>query len=147
MMCNKYLEEIIEFGNEESVDTIKYVFDIAMDYLHEKNYSLYKQLEMELYVAVNGEKLNREMAEEIIMKMQPYHMKWSLEQTKELQKQNNLENIEPIDFWIVMNMAANDYNTLFGEDIQKYVEFTKLFISSPDSKDGKVFRYFTKTLI
>lgn len=142
-MHKKYMEEIIKSGNKESMECLAHVFDVAMEHLEECDHELYEKLEMKLYVAINGEKLDEKMAEKIIMEMQPYHMRWSLEQTKQVQKDKGLSNIDSIDFWIVMNMAANDYSALFGEDIQKYVEFTKLFIEDPDAKEGKVFRYFT----
>ena len=86
------------------------------------------------------------MAEEIISKMQPYHMRWTLEETREVQNQYGLDNIRDIDFWIVMNSAYNDYRDLFGDNIEMYARFSKDFIQDEDAKDGKVFLYFTSIL-
>lgn len=55
-------------------------------------------------------------------------------------------NMYRVDFWTVMNMAYNDYHAMFGEDLNSYINFTKLFITDEDSGENKVFRYFTEII-
>jgi hypothetical protein len=43
-------------------------------------------------------------------------------------------------------MAYNDYFELFGDELDKYINYTKLFIKDEDSKEGKVFKYFTEII-
>lgn len=69
-----------------------------------------------------------------------------IEQTTEVQNKNNLSNLNSVDFWTVMNMAYNDYHAMFGEDLNSYINFTKLFITDEDSGENKVFRYFTEII-
>lgn len=143
-MHKEYMEEIIDAGNKESMEKLGYVFNKAMEHLCECDYEMYKKLEMKLYEAVYGKKLNEEMAEKIITDMKPYHMKWSLEQTKEVQEEYGMTDIRDIDFWVVMNSAYNDFSNLFDDNIEMYVKYTKDFIKDEDAKEGKVFTYFTK---
>jgi sialic acid synthase SpsE len=109
--------------------------------LEEEKADKYK---MCLYKLAYGEILNEEMAEEIISKMKPYKMKWTMEETRQVQQQYGLMGIRNIDFWVVMNSAYNDYHDIFGDDVEMYARFTKDFIQDEDAKEGKVFRYFTK---
>ena len=43
-----------------------------------------------------------------------------------------------------MNMAYNNYHDMFEEDLDKYVEYSKLFIHDEDAAEGKVYTYFMK---
>ena len=140
-MHKKYVEEIIKSGNKESMETLMHVFNKAMEHLCECDYELYEKLELKLYVAINGKKLNEEMAEKIITNMQPYHMQYTLEEANKIMKEYGL-SLNPIDFWVVLNSACNDYKELFGDNLEMYVKYTKLFIEDEDAKSGKVFTYF-----
>jgi hypothetical protein len=147
----EYMEEIMKSGNKESIETLEYVFDKSMEYLCESDHDMYEKLEMKLYVAVYGKQLNKEMAEKIIMNMQPYHMKWSLEETESVRKDYGLSDIRDIDFWITMNKMYNDEKETvehflpgdMDKQLEMYVYLTKNFINDPDAKPGKVFTYFT----
>lgn len=142
-MHKQYMDEIIKIGKKEGMECLGYVFDEAMDHLCDCDYEMYEKLEMKLYVAVYGKQLNEEMAEQIIMNMQPYHMKWTLAETTDVMRKYSVA-VNPIDFWVVMNMAWNDYHALFNEELEKYVQYTKMFIEDEDARPGKVFTYFTK---
>lgn len=142
-MHKKYMEEIIKSGNKESMEVLEYVFDRAMEHLDECEHEMYEKLEMKMYVAINGKQLNEEMAEKIIMNMQPYRMQYSFEESKRIMKDYGL-SLNPVDFWVVLNSACNDYKELFGDNLEMYVKYTKLFIEDEDAKPGKVFTYFVK---
>ena len=142
-MIKEYIEKIVDDGDrmemEELSDMLQEVIEIVFNYNEEKG----KEYELKLYRMAWGDVLTKQMAEEIISKMQPYHMRWTLEETREVQNQYGLDNIRDIDFWIVMNSAYNDYRDLFGDNIEMYARFSKDFIQDEDAKDGKVFLYFT----
>jgi len=74
--------------------------------------------------------------------MKPYGEKWTIKETENMQRQRGLNFREP-DFYVVINSAYNDYNDLFGDDIEKYVRFTNDFINDEDGKKDKVYLYFT----
>ena len=76
--------------------------------------------------------------------MKPYGMHWTLDQTESVRKSNGFSTIRPVDFWIVMNMAYNDYHNLFEEDVEQYAKYSKMFILDEDSEEDKVYTYFTE---
>ena len=41
-----------------------------------------------------------------------------------------------------MNSAYNDFYDLFGEELENYVRYSKMFIKDDDAKEDKVFLYF-----
>ena len=143
-MHNCYMEKILSDGNKEEMEELRKVFDKAMYKLKELDKDEYDHLELWLYKTAYGKVLNEDMARNIIMKMQPYGMHWTLEQTKEVQAENGLSSIRPCEFWAVMNMAYNDYHDIFDDNLEMYVKYAKDFIEDEDAKEGKVFTYFTQ---
>lgn len=127
---------------EELSDMLQEVIEIVFNYNEEKG----KEYELKLYRMAWGDVLSKQMAEEIISKMQPYHMRWSLEETRNIQNDYDLDNIRDIDFWVVMNSAYNDYRDLFNDNIEMYVRYSRDFILDEDAKNNKVFKYFTTIL-
>ena len=124
---------------EELSDMLQEVIERVFNYNEEKG----KEYELKLYRMAWGDVLSKQMAEEIISKMQPYHMRWSLEETRNIQNDYDLDNIRDIDFWVVMNSAYNDYRDLFNDNIEMYVRYSRDFILDEDAKNNKVFKYFT----
>ena len=138
------MEKIIKDGKKEGMDLLGDVFNKAMEYLEEHNEEKYEDLEMCLYEGAYGKVLTEEKAREIIMDMHPYGMKWTIDQTKDVQKQFGMTDMRDVDFWIVMNMAYNDYHDLFDDDVEMYMKYAKNFIKDEDAKEGKVYTYFTR---
>ena len=145
-MHNCLMEKIIKDGKQEGMEILADVFDKAMRYIEESDEEEYEELELCLHKGAYGKILTEDMAKDIIVKMKPYGMKWTLDQTKDVQKQYSLTDIRDVDFWIVMNMAYNDYHELFDEDLGMYVKYAKSFIKDEDAKAGKVFEYFTRVV-
>ena len=58
---------------------------------------------MKLYQMAYGNHLNKSMAEEIVHKMRPYSQRWSLEETRKMQEQRGINDIDPIEFYVVLN--------------------------------------------
>lgn len=143
MKIKEMLEQIIDRGDSQSMYKLNDMLDDLICDLKEEKPKLYEKYKMELYEMAYGKTLNEEMAKEIILKMEPYRMRWSLDETRQVQEQYGLGRIKDIDFWIVMNSAYNDFKDLFDDNLDMYVKYTKLFIQDKDSKDDKVFLYFT----
>lgn len=143
LMYKKLLDKMKENPTKENFATISEVAEMSMYDLKEKNPKLYEHLEKLLYEAVNGKKLTKEKAENIAHNFKPYGMKWTYDQTSDVL--NSLGySIDPIEFFIVMNSAYNDYHDLFDEDAEKYAKYSKMFIDDKDAKNGKVYTYFTE---
>ena len=141
MDCKKYITKILNSGDmnkvEEMSEYIEYIIDMVGDRELEK-------VEQKLYEIAEGKMLNEDMAKEIIDKMKPYGMKWSLTDTEGVRNSYGYSDIRPVDFWIVMNSAYNDYHDLFEENVEWYAKFSKDFIIDPDAIDEKVYCYFIK---
>lgn len=151
-MYKETINDIIESDNKEMLKSLAKTLDTIMQYLYQNNYDLYKEIELDLYIATNGKKLNKDMAYEIIMNMKPYQMHWSLEETESIRDMYNLSDIRDVDFWVVMNSKYNDNKDTVErfvpndteKQLEMYVYLTRDFIKDKDAKEGKVFTYFTE---
>ena len=151
-MYKETINDIIESDNKEMLKSLTKTLDTVMQYLYQNNYDLYKEIELDLYIATNGKKLNKDMAYEIIMNMKPYQMHWSLEETESIRDMYNLSDIRDVDFWVVMNSKYNDNKDTVErfvpndteKELEMYVYLTRDFIKDKDAKEGKVFTYFTE---
>lgn len=141
MDYKKYITKILNSGDankvEEMSEYMEYIIDMVGDRELEK-------VEQKLYEIAEGKVLNEDMAKEIIEDMKPYGMKWALTDTENVRSNFGYSDIRPVDFWIVMNSAYNDYHDLFEENVEWYAKFSKDFITDPDAIDEKVYCYFMK---
>ena len=142
MDVEEYIEKIIKDGSIEEMEELSDMLEDLLEMIEEYNPKCYKEYEMKLYKMAYGTKITKEMAEEIVSKMRPYGKRWSIEETKRLQEQYGEENIDPVEFFLVMNTGFNDYRNLFEENIDDYVKFTVDFIEDEDGREHKVFHYY-----
>lgn len=138
-----YIKKIVDDGDQSEMEELSDILDEVVYVIKKYNENLFEEYKMCLYRMAYGDKLNVEMAQNIVNNMKPYGMRWSLDDTKRMQIDFDESNIDDIDFFVVINSAYNDYQNLFGDNIEMYVRFTRDFIEDEDAKQGKVFRYFT----
>jgi hypothetical protein len=138
-----YIERIIEKGDIRDMNTLSDILEELMKVVKDYDTECYKKYEMELYKMAYGNTLSKELAEKIVNKMKPYGEKWTMNETMDIQERYGLDRIKSSDFYIVLNSAYNDFNNLFGDDIDMYVRYTEDFINDEDAVDGKVFLYYT----
>lgn len=143
MEIEDYIERIIEKGDIRDMNTLSDILEETMKVIKDYDKECYSKYEMELYKMAYGNTLSKEMAEKIVSNMRPYGKKWSMNETMDLQEKYGYERLKSTDFFVVMNSAYNDYNNIFGDDIDLYLKFTDDFINDEDAIDGKVFTYFT----
>ena len=144
MDIEEIIQKVVDNGNIEDMHTLSDILEDTMEVIKEYDRDCYKKYEMELYKMAYGNNLSREMAEDIVSQMRPYRKRWGIEETQRIQDEYGLNNIRPIDFFVVMNSAYNDYKNLFEENVEMYVRFTNDFIMDEDAKEDKVFLYFTQ---
>lgn len=144
MDIEEYIERIVDNGKIEDMQTLSDMLEDTMEIIKDYDKECYKEMEMKLYKMAYGNHLNKSMAEEIVHKMRPYNERWSFEETRNLQRQRGINDIDEVSFYTVINSAYNDYKDLFNEDIESYIRFTIDFIKDEDAKEGKVFTYFTQ---
>lgn len=144
MDIEEYIEKIVDNGKIEDMETLSDMLEDTMEIIKDYDKECYKEFEMKLYKMAYGNHLNKSMAEEIVHKMRPFGERFSFEETKNLQRQRGINDIDECEFYVVINSAYNDYKDLFNEDIESYIRFTIDFIKDEDAKEGKVFTYFTQ---
>lgn len=143
MDIEQSIRQIVDDGNVDKMYELTELFEDAIDDMESFSEKCAKKYKMKLYILANGKVLNKELAEGIVKKMKPSGMRWTFEETRDIQDRYNLNHINPADFFVVMNSAFNDYRTLLGDNIDSYVQFTTDFIEDEDAVEGKVFTYFT----
>jgi len=142
----EYIEKIVDNGKIEDMQELSDMLEDTMEIIKDYDKECYKDFEMKLYKMAYGSHLNKSMAEEIVHKMRPYGERFSFEETKNLQRQRGINDIDECEFYVVINSAYNDYKDLFNEDTESYIRFTIDFIKDEDAKEGKVFTYFTQVV-
>ena len=143
MHIKKMIQRIVDNGRQEDMEELSEILEELMHKLKEYDEKDYKKYEMSLYCMAYGNVLSEEMAEDIVRKMQPSGMRWTLEETRHMQEDYGLDNIRDTDFFVVINSAYNDYREIFGDNLETYIKFTLAFINDEDAKEDKVFKYFT----
>lgn len=143
MEIEDYIEKIVDNGRVEDMKELSDILEDTMEIIQRYDEQCYKEMEMKLYKMAYGNVLNRKMAENIVHKMRPTGMRWSYEETKDLQRQYGIDNINSVDFFIVMNSAFNDYRDLFQDNVEDYIKFSIDFIEDEDAKKDKIFLYYT----
>ena len=143
METENIIQKIIDDGNIENMHKLSDILEDTLEIIQKYDENCYKEFEMDLYKMAYGQNLSKEMAMKIVHNMQPYGQKWNIEETMNIQEQFGIGNINPIDFYTVINMAYNDYNNLFNDNIEMYVRFADDFINDIDAKPHKIFKYFT----
>ena len=144
MDIEEYIEKIVDNGKIEDMETLSDLLEGTLEIIKDYDKECYKEMEMKLYKMAYGNHLNKSMAEEIVNNMRPFGKRWSLEESKKIQEQRGIKDIDPIEFFVVMNSAYNDYKDIFSEDIEGYIRFTIDFIKDEDAKQDKVFIYYTE---
>ena len=142
MDIEKIIQRIVDNGSVEDMHTLSDILEETMEIIKQYDERCYREYAIELYKMAYGNHLNREVAEEIVQAMRPEGMRWSYDETRNLQNQRGLNNIPEADFFTVINSAYNDYKNLFGEDLESYIRFTVDFIEDEDAKPQKVINYF-----
>ena len=144
MDIEEYIEKIVDNGKIEDMEILSDLLEDTMEIIKDYDKECYKEFEMKLYKMAYGSRLNKTIAEEIVNKMRPYGERFSFEETRKLQEQRGINDIDPIEFFVVLNSAYNDYKDIFSEDIEGYIRFTIDFIKDEDAKPNKVFKYFVE---
>ena len=142
-MHKHLLSQVKTKKSVEDIDCLTDLLGMMLDKAKEEHPKFYEHIENQLYEMIYGKTLTREKAEKAIMSMRPYRMHWSEEEVEEVLREHNMD-LPIIDAWVVMNMAYNDFHEMFKEDLEMYLEYTKLFIKDEDAKPGKVYTYITE---
>lgn len=90
--------------------------------------------------------MSRQDAEDIVLEMRPYGQHWSYEEVKSYVTERGVEGDKVCDYYLVMNMAYNDFNRTakqYGLDRPEfYYDVAWDFINDQDGPRHKVAKYF-----
>lgn len=138
MKTREYIQKILtdDTKNEQMINLICEM----MEDLKEKDEKEYKR---KIYEVSEGRVLNEDKARYLIEKMRPFGKKWELNETEDVRNAYGYNDLRPVDFWITMNSAFNDYNDLFKDNVEWYAKFSRDFIKDEDAVDDKVYYYFS----
>jgi hypothetical protein len=139
----EWIDEIVENGKPEDMEELSEILIKVMHKLKKYDDKCYNKYRMKIYKMAYGTEFTEELAEEIVLNMKPTGEHWDIDQTTSVKTQYGITEINDTDFYVVMNMAYNDYHDIFMDNIDMYVKFTKDFILDEDAKEDKVFKYFT----
>lgn len=140
MESKSYLKKIITFDNDTKKEEM---MELICDMIEDLDHDEHEEVERRLYEILEGRVLTEDKARHLIEAMKPYGKKWELADTEGVRTQYGYEDIRPVDFWIVMNSAFNDYNDIFKDNVEMYAKFSRDFIKDEDAVDEKVYYYFT----
>ena len=103
MDIEEFIEKIVDNGKIEDMETLSDLLEDTLEIIKDYDKDCYKEMEMKLYTLAYGNHLNKSMAEEIVNNMRPFGEKFSLEQSREIQDRYNVNNIDLIEFYVVLN--------------------------------------------
>lgn len=90
--------------------------------------------------------IDHKEAREIVTRMNPSGEHWTMEQIEKAIAERGVHHDKLIYYYLVMNMAYNDYKhtaEMFGLDtVDFYFCIAHDFIEDPDAKEFKVEKYF-----
>lgn len=133
------ISELIEKINDSS--SLKEAYKIIDDYMSKLDECDYDCMCDEIYELIYGEVLSKEKAEKLVKEMKPYGQVWAM---SEVDSVLGGKWKLPTKYY-VMNMMYNDYHEMFGDDTNKYIEISTLWLNDVDSEGGdiKTYRYAT----
>ena len=131
-----------------SDEKLRDIFDDIIGMIKETNHDLYKDIELYLYKETYGCHFNLWMLEcatkHMINEDGTTGPHWTVEQTSNVAKQNNLrlENYNEYDWNYAMNMLYSDYYGVVQDDTNTYYKLAKKFLDDKDAPEGKALKYY-----
>ena len=133
------IKELIEHSTIDMIREWKDELEECLSKLDQEDYDC---LYDDLYELVYGEILSNEKAEHLVHEMKPYGQKWTIAEVEQVLNGKWKSSTK----YYTMNMMYNDYKEMFGDDTDRYIEISKLWLDDVDSDGGdiKTYRYATR---
>jgi len=138
----KYIRKIVNDGDRREMEELSDILVEVVDIIKKYDEDCYREYKMKLFKMAYGNEIPEEVAEDIVHKMKPAGQRWSINETEQMQRDYGLDNINPIDFYLTINMAYNDYRDVFGDSLDMYIRYAEAFICDEDAKPNKILNYF-----
>lgn len=142
----EWIDVIGENANPEDMEKLGDILAELICSLKESHPDLYKKYKMCIYEMAYGKVLTREMAEDWVSHMDP-PSKWDFDTTSMVKKQHNVNDIDDISFYVVMNMLHSDMSNVLGDgdnasSLMGYIQATKDWLHDKDASDEKLYNYW-----
>lgn len=140
----KLLDAIIAKGRQEDMECLRDIFLSLVRDKKEHDPMWYKGIVYKLHIMAYGGHLTEHEAHKWVDKMENKEGStgghWTYEQTESVRQQFAPE-LDPCDFYAVLNMEYSDY---FDEryDDMYYIKRAKDFLNDKDAAPGKALRYY-----
>lgn len=135
------IKKIIDNNDLSKLETLAYKTIDILDCLEKLDENKYAEYELDIYEILNGKKISEVIAIDWVENMQPYGMKWTQEETTRYLHDKNW-NLDPIDFFVVVNMMFNDYNEVILDNTDLALELAKNWLQDSDVKENKLYNYY-----
>ena len=122
------------------------------DALKHSDKEMYEELEMDLYICLNGEHFNEHILSKALENMKNEDgsrgSHWNLDSTNSLAKQYGIgfHHFNEYDWNYVMNMIYSDYYGAIPNETSYYVKLAEKFIKDKDAPEGKALKYYLAML-
>ena len=142
MHIEKFIRKIVDDGDRQEMEELSNILEEVVNIIKKYDEDCYREYILKLYKMAYGDELMQEVAEDIVKNMKPYGMRWNIGETEQMQRERGLNDIRPVDFFIVLNSAYNDYKNVFGDNLEMYIRWTDAFINDEDARRGKILQYY-----
>ena len=141
MEIERYIRKIVDDGDRKEMEELSDILVEVIDIIKKYDEDCYSEYKMKLYKMAYGNQLTESIAKDIVRKMKPAGERWSIAETEQMQRDYGVDNINPVDFYAILNMGFNDYRNVFGDNLETYIKFTEAFICDEDAGPYKVTKY------
>ena len=142
MHIEKMIRKIVNDGDRQEMEELSDILVNVINIVKKYDEDCYREYKKKLYKMAYGNEIPEEVAEDIVREMRPAGERWSINETEQMQRDYGLDNINPVNFFLVMNQGFNDYRNLFGDNLDMYIRYTEAFICDEDAEPYKVLNYF-----
>lgn len=142
MKIERLIQRIVDDGDRKEMEELSDILTEVVDLIKKYDEDCYREYKMKLFKMAYGDHITEELAIDIVNNMKPAGMRWDINETEQIQRDYGYDNIDSVDFFLVLNQGYNDYREVFGDNLETYIKYTKAFICDEDAIKDKVTTYF-----
>jgi hypothetical protein len=141
-MIRKYIEKIGEKRNPQDMEKLGDMLAEIICDLKESHPQMYKKYKMELVGMAYNYEIDKELAEDIVKKMQPLGEYWNYDTVASVVG-NDFHGVPNV--YLVLNSLVNDYSNIIPtDDVDTYVNMAHAWLDDVDAPEHKTWWYFVK---
>lgn len=139
MHTKECIEKIIDKGKNEDMKKLSHMLECTINHMKDCDKEMYRELKEDLYEMACGKVLSLEMAEDWVQNMKPKAI-FTKYDTDNFIKEKGY-NVNPIDFYVTMNMMYSDYGKIIGNNPEQLADMSIAFLKDEDASAEKLYLY------